>query len=64
MNSDQKALSLVAFLTCLTITACIAIMAQCSIRVNATDTQIAECVKAAHHWNYNGGNGFCEEAVK
>jgi hypothetical protein len=59
MGDSSKALiGSIAALVALVL--CVLIMARCQMTVELTDARIADCAKSGGHWNYNGGQGFCE----
>jgi hypothetical protein len=64
MNAEQRTWSLVVVVMCATLIACIFIMARCSVDSEMNDTRIADCIKAGGHWNYNGGESFCQTSLK
>jgi hypothetical protein len=66
MSGDQKVYSLLTLMLCASLVAVVAIMARCSIEVDALQTDASECAKAGGTWHPSAdpASRFCEEKRK
>jgi hypothetical protein len=68
MTGEHKAWSLAILMACMSLVACIFIMARCSVDTAKVQTDAADCVKSGGVWHVGdvvgGTPAYCEEPAK